>query len=409
MDNLPLLGRSNVNACEGSLEYFIQHGIDALKRECYTESAFFLSLARTYISPDRPNITDIIDTFLQEYEHLQCAQHALQEGSTLFSKAYSDIQLLAEVLQREMVKFAEALQDISSTMPTRSQQEAYWQESLFPSILPSSTQTPQTTTSLSYSAEQRENVGAPDGLFITCFGQFVVKRHGKALTSCSNRNGQGILRYLSAQPGYSATSDLLQELFWPGEEACIAKRKLHIAISSLRQSLNKGVEKNEYCQYILYKHSVYSLNADIPIQTDLSVFLQHYQAGQQNGEKRAAHFEHACSLYTGPFLLEDLYADWSFLRREQLCQMYVTMCKALAEHYLQMRKYDEATKWARAILQENRCDETAHQCLIRIYLLQGRRSDALRQYQYCEHILLEELGLSPLPETTSLLRTLLSE
>jgi len=405
MDNLPLLGQSKVNACGSSLEYFIRRGLDALKRECYTESAFFFSLARTYISPDRLNITDTIDTFLQRYEHFQCAQHALQERSTLFSKAYTDIQLLAEVLQREMVAFVEALETVSRTAPTQSQQEEHMQEFL----LPSSMQTLPTSTSLSFSAGQGESIESSDGLFITCFGQFEIKRNGKVLPFCPNRNGQGILRYLSAQTGYSATSDLLQGLFWPDEEAQTAKRKLHIAISSLRQSLNKGVKKNEHCQYILYKHSVYSLNADIPIQTDVSVFLQHYQAGQQNGEKRAAHFEHACSLYTGPFLLEDLYTDWSFLRREQLCQIYVTMCKALAEHYLQVREYDKATKWARAILQENRCDETAHQWLIRIYLLQGHRSDALRQYQYCEHVLLEELGLSPLPETTSLLQKLLSE
>jgi len=35
-----------------------------------------------------------------------------------------------------------------------------------------------------------------------------------------------------------------------------------------------------------------------------------------------------------------------------------------------------------------------------IYAAQGRRGEALQQYRYCEHMLREDLGVSPLPETT---------
>jgi len=80
----------------------------------------------------------------------------------------------------------------------------------------------------------------------------------------------------------------------------------------------------------------------------------------------------------------------------------------LAEHYLQLARYEDTAKWASAILKENRCDEAAHQLLIRIYAAEGRRSEALRQYQRCERIVAEELGMPLMPETINLFHTLLS-
>jgi DNA-binding SARP family transcriptional activator len=65
-------------------------------------------------------------------------------------------------------------------------------------------------------------------------------------------------------------------------------------------------------------------------------------------------------------------------------------------------------RWSGAILKENRCDEVAHRQLMRAYVAQGRRSEALLQYQLCARILSEELDAQPLPETISLFREILN-
>jgi DNA-binding SARP family transcriptional activator len=80
-------------------------------------------------------------------------------------------------------------------------------------------------------------------------------------------------------------------------------------------------------------------------------------------------YERACNLCSGPFLVEDTYADWSSTRREQLKQIYFSMCRALAGYYLEIRHYEDAVKWTGAILREDRCDEAAHRQLIRIYVV----------------------------------------
>ena len=106
--------------------------------------------------------------------------------------------------------------------------------------------------------------------------------------------------------------------------------------------------------------------------------------------------------------MEDLYADWSFLRREELLKTYVVMCDSLAEFNLETGRYEAAAKWASAILKVDRCDEEAHRQLIRAYAAEGHRSEALRQYHYCERVLSEEMGVQPTLETQKLFQMLLN-
>ena len=83
------------------------------------------------------------------------------------------------------------------------------------------------------------------------------------------------------------------------------------------------------------------------------------------------------------------------------------MCKTLTDHYLKVKSYEDAEKWASAVLKENQCDELAHRQLIQVYAAQGRRSEALQQYQRCERVLHEELAVQPLPETVQVVQMIL--
>ncbi len=180
-------------------------------------------------------------------------------------------------------------------------------------------------------------------------------------------------------------------------------------MSALRRSLNSGYECNSGGGYILCKQGAYQINPSVSLHTDVDEFTSLYHAGQQTTSVDAMSlYEQACALYTGPFLSEDLYADWSSLRREQLSHMYLTMCSALVEHAIAIRRYDRALIWATAILKENRCDEDAHRQLMQIHAAQGRRSEALRQYHRCRQVLSEELGVEPMPKTIQIFHSLLN-
>ena len=234
-----------------------------------------------------------------------------------------------------------------------------------------------------------------------------MKRLGRPVVLCSNSHGQTILRYLVAQSDHCTTSDTLLALLWPDDEPEVAQPRLHTAICALRRSLNHGYTCELGGGYIVCKNRTYCFSAAIPIQTDVDQFLHYYQAGRQINEERVALYEKACHLYAGPFLIEDKYADWSFLQREHLSRAYIDMCRILTDHYLKVKSYQDAEKWATAVLKEDHCDELAYRQLIRIYAAQDRRSEALQQYQRCERILRNELAVQPLPETVHVVQMML--
>src|SRR5262249_11752108 len=117
-------------------------------------------------------------------------------------------------------------------------------------------------------------------LYITCFGHFEVRRPDQAmgqahkpLPLCQNRNGQAILRILVAQSGYRASADMLMDILWPNNQPAVARRKLQVAISALRCSLNSGLKCDPGSGYILCKDRYYQLNPATTIATDVTEFL----------------------------------------------------------------------------------------------------------------------------------------
>jgi DNA-binding SARP family transcriptional activator len=258
--------------------------------------------------------------------------------------------------------------------------------------------------------QQRAGESGPlPPLYIICFGRFTVLRASEPLALCQNRNGQAILRYLVTQANQCATIDALMETFWPDDEPETARRKLQVAVSALRRTLNQGYDCGIGGGYILCKEQHYQINPSTQVTSDVAEFLALYEQGRRSSPQAAIqYYEQACQLYTGACFVEDTYSDWSWRRREQCSLAHATMCNILAEHALAAQNYDEAIHRTTLALAENRCDETAYRLLMQIYAAQGRRSEVMRQYQRCEQELQEELGMAPMPETTQLFHALLT-
>ena len=381
------------------LAFLLQRGLDYVQQGHYAEAVALFALVREQPSSSQSGLTDLLDAFLYKYADYKRVEYALQEASMRFAAVHLE-------LQTRIATFGTALSTIMKDALDSGQSPGLLQREKEPersSLLSAPTQHLQAAPPLLTACDVPL---AP--LSITCFGHFAVRRSGKPITLCSNRCGQRILRYLISQPGCHATSDMLQSMLWPEDETEVASRKLYLAISALRRSLSDDPACEPSRSYIVYKNRVYSLNPSVAIQTDVDEFLHCYRMGRQRSGERVALYERACQLYTGPFLPEDIYADWSFIQREQLTQAYLAMRNELTEHYLKTKRYEDAIHSAHAVLKENHCDEVAHRHLIQLYSAQGRRSEALQQYQRCERTLLEELGVKPLTETRLAIQALLT-
>jgi len=388
----------------------LKAGVCCIRQGQYTEGLVLLKRLRDIIQSDQAHI---IDAFIQYHQVYIQAQTVLFQSCKHFTQVDAEWQARIEKLEHLLTALLNNVTEVLPAWDRESAAQAYQRLPAFERLIELSDPFP-----ISHPAVEQSNRGqllspANDSgaelspLYITCFGHFAIKRCGKPVELCGSRNGQRILRYLIAQPGYSATNDALVDILWPEDETEVAQRKLHIAISALRRSLNDGIACKSGNGYILFKNGIYLLNPAAPIQTDVDEFLRCYQMGKQREEEQIALYERSCRLYTGPFLAEDRYADWSFLRREHLNQIYLSMCRTLSEHYLHARSYGDAEKWAVETLKENQCDEAAHLQLMQIYIAQSRRTAAIQQYQRCKHVLQEELGVQPMPQIVALFRSML--
>lgn len=400
--SLPEQPSSTSNLGISSLQVLLRRGLDYLQQGCEAEGVALLAVVYEQLPPDQMQVSEALKPFLQAYTQYQCAWQALREASRHFAQIDAEQSLRVVALEKACSTLLSQINSAGQATQQNPRTVQHYPSASLPLHPPPEdfpTVMPQT------SAQSKRML--PE-LSITCLGRFEIRRQGQPVALCSNRCAQTILRYLAVQAGHSASAEKLMGVAWPEDEPEVAQNKLHIAISALRRSLHHGLSGEYGSGYIICKNHSYSLNPLATIHSDTDDFLRLYQLGQQSSAERIICYEQACSLYIGLLLPDDLYADWSFLLREQFRHIHLAMCRVLSEHYLQLCHYEKAITWATAILGEDRCDEAAHRRLMQIYAAQGRRSEAFQQYQRCVRILQQELGVQPLPETNQFFQTLLA-
>src|SRR5262249_9659444 len=74
-------------------------------------------------------------------------------------------------------------------------------------------------------------------LTVNCLGMFRVYRNSQIITQWHSLKGQSIFKYLVAHHGTAISKDVLMDVFWPDADHESARRNLHQAIYSLRQTM----------------------------------------------------------------------------------------------------------------------------------------------------------------------------
>ena len=114
------------------------------------------------------------------------------------------------------------------------------------------------------------------------------------------------------------------------------------------------------------------------------------------------HLRNALRLYTGDYLPEALYDDWSAETRERLLTLYLRTAERLAGALIDRGQYEEALTVCRAILVRDDCWERAYRQMMLAYARQGNRPQAVRTYQRCVQTLKTQLDVAPSAETDAL-------
>ena len=226
-----------------------------------------------------------------------------------------------------------------------------------------------------------------EGLILNLFGQPNLRQQDQVV-ELKSRKGWALLAYLVLMPN-PVSRESLATLFWPEHDAVGARRNLRRLLYTLNQS---PVEP-----YLQTDGEVVSLKWAGEI--DVRSFLNRLDDGD---------WTTAISLYSG-HLLDGIvigdsnpYEAWLTDQREQLRQQMLQALTALTDEYLEDGNWLDAEATVRKQLSLDNWNELLWRRLITILAENGRRAQALAEFNNCLQVLKKELGVTPSLETSSL-------
>jgi DNA-binding SARP family transcriptional activator/tetratricopeptide (TPR) repeat protein len=230
----------------------------------------------------------------------------------------------------------------------------------------------------------------------------------------SLRKAQALLLYLAVEGGMHSRSKLAA-LLWPDSEPHAARTGLRTALALLRSLLADSDTSSSQHSHLLIEHEMLGLNPHSPLELDLDVVQQAYQALRlppvQTEQQRAALlglFQHALHLVRGPFL------DGFWLREETSFDAWVQQHRDQCQVRL-LQLFDRLSSWqeaagelepVRATLTDwltlDPLSEEAARRLMRVHLAGGDATAALQVYATLRARLAEELQAKPSTDTDAL-------
>ncbi len=94
--------------------------------------------------------------------------------------------------------------------------------------------------------------------------------------------------------------------------------------------------------------------------------------------------------------------DWLLVKRELLSGLRFAALERLTDAFQKDGDLRAALLHAQQLLELDAVSEVAHRRVMRLHYLNGDRGAALRAYQRCRTVLMRELGVAPLSETSAL-------
>lgn len=208
------------------------------------------------------------------------------------------------------------------------------------------------------------------------------------------------LKYLFSHRKHLTRRDELIDLFWPEANPGVVGTRLRVLMHSLRKYVP--------AELVVNSNGHFQINPEVSLWVDVEEFEQGWHAGWRlaragRTQEALAEYERVEALYTGDYLEDDVYADWTLLRRETLRDAYATILTMLASISFSEGDYSGSIIWAQKLLSQDNCREDAYRLLISSHMQLGQQTRARHWYSLCVRTLQSELGMEPAAETQQLL------
>jgi len=242
---------------------------------------------------------------------------------------------------------------------------------------------------------------APPKIYIQALGKMYVKVNDQVVTSSDwqTQTARDLFFFLLAhQEG--VTKEVVGEIFWMDSSPAELKMRFKNTIYRLRRAVGKDA--------VIFQDEYYFFNTALDYEYDVeSFFKEIYHAERTDDRRQKINFyQAALKYYQGPYLQEGT-DTWILEERQNIYRNYIGALQKLAALYLESEKYEDALLCCQRMLNEDPCIEEAHRLAMKAYAAMGNRSAIVKQYEYCQQALSEELNAKPSPVTNSLFELLM--
>ncbi len=217
-------------------------------------------------------------------------------------------------------------------------------------------------------------------------GSFRLEHNARRI-HLPRRKVESLLAYLALNP-QDHPREKLAAIFWGDSSDAKARHSLRTAVATIRQHLH-------YESLVADRDSV-QLNPDFALWVDAREF-----ARLSDSKSPVNNLLPAVDLYCGD-LLADFYDDWILSEREHYRNLYLGALLRLTQELRSQSEYERAIELAQKALASDAVNERACQHLMFCYMMVGKKDAALKEFERCARVLVDELGAEPTQETIAL-------
>lgn len=209
---------------------------------------------------------------------------------------------------------------------------------------------------------------------VEILGGFRVSVDGVAVDTWRNRRAADLVKLLAMTRGHAVHREQLMEALWPSLTVDAAAANLRKAVHYARRALgSEDAVRASSGMLVLWNEAT----------VDADGFLEAARAAND-----VASAELAIARWPGEPIPADRYEPWAEELREHFLELHRRMLR-MAE------RWDE-------VLALDPTDEEAHRALMQRHLDDGRRREAIRQFEQLRDALREHMGVGPDPQTVAL-------
>ncbi|MFZ5642462.1 MAG: BTAD domain-containing putative transcriptional regulator [Bacillota bacterium] len=246
---------------------------------------------------------------------------------------------------------------------------------------------------------------------VNCLGGFRVFVNGVEISPShwKTQKAENLFKYLIIDRRQRHKERIIEEL-WPESDLRLGDASLRMALTNVRKALGLGDNVSES---IILKRGIVCLSPEIDVFTDYELFSSTAQGALQEEDVDnpvvTDLLERAAGLYSGEFLPDNPYEDWTAGLRAQLRRLYLQVLLKLVKTYSAQGKPELAIYTCRRYLVLEPADEPVSRTAMELLLQGGQKQQALSLYQELAAALAKEYSIAPDAETNILYKKIREE